>query len=602
MPLKEVGNKSFIIIKQADKESVASFFSKLDKELCISDDKRLIRDENLIYDDIVDNYKDLLWTDIKTSVKTAYSNPNVFYASPFYRNPNDGSEFPLTNMLYVFLKDKTDLPTLKKKTTEYRIEIISELPDFPLVYMLACDKDSKGNALEVANSLYETGLFEAVEPIFLSLTLDTPNDPLFSNQWNLQHTGQYGYSGFDIKYIQASNANLIPSTGNVIVGVIDSGIELTHTDISLASFNWNVFTSSSNGATYTSHGTNVAGILTGITNNSIGIAGVTSNAGKAMSITAIDSNNILEWEDASVAIKKATDQGASVINCSWSGGTSNYLVEQAIYYALTNGRDGKGCVITCAAGNKNGGSLRYPASHTPEKEVIAVGGISYNGKRKDYYTPDGETTWGSNYGTNLDIVAPCVKIPTTTIGNSWITNFNGTSSATPQVSGVAALMLAWNPNLSYDEVGQILKITANKSLPGYTFSNSTYGTWNNEVGYGLLNMYAALDMAKNTSYYTYGNNMYFDGGQTTLNSGGSGYVGTTFTAYPNNNNYNYYWSGSYTGTCDRWFVTPNTPYSSIGNVSVYLNPGQSGVLTVTCRVYSNTAYIGKITQYVYVSY
>ncbi len=600
MPLKEIDNRSYIIFKKTDKESVISYFSILDEELDISDVKKLIRNDNLLKDDVVEAYKDLLWADIKVSVETAYSNPDILYAAPYYRNPSDNSEFPLTNMLYVFLKDKGDLSALEKITKEYRIEIIRELPDFPLVYMLACDKESAGNALEVANSLYETGIFEAVEPIFLSMTLDAPNDQYFSNQWNLKHTSQYGYSGYDIKYMQASNANLIPSTGNVIVGVVDSGIELTHTDISLASFNWNVFTSNSNSTTYLTHGTKVAGIITGITNNSIGIAGITSNVGKAMSITAIDSNNVIEWEDASVAIKKAVDQGASVINCSWSGGSSNYLVEQAIYYALTYGRNGKGCIITCAAGNKNGSSLRYPASHTPEMEVIAVGGISYNGKRKNYSTPDGETTWGSNYGTNLDIVAPCVKIPTTTTGNSWVTSFSGTSASTPHVSGVAALMLAWNPNLSYDEVGQILKITANKSLPGYSFTNSTYGTWNNEVGYGLLNMYAALNMAKSTSYNSYGN-VSLTGGQTNLNSGGSGYVGTSFTT-SYNSGYKYYWSGSYTGTCDRWYVTPNGNNSNVGNVSVYLNPGQSGTLAVTCRVYSNTAYIGKATQYVYVSY
>ena len=96
-------------------------------------------------------------------------------------------------------------------------------------------------------------------------------------------------------------------------------------------------------------------------------------------------------------------------------------------------------------------------------------------------------------------------------------------------------------------------------------------------------------------------NITFSGGQTNLNSGGSGYVGTSFTA-SYNSGYRYYWSGSYSGTCDRWFVTPNGVNSNVGNVSVYLNPGQSGTLAVTCRVYSNTAYIGKATQYVYVSY
>lgn len=108
-------------------------------------------------------------------------------------------------------------------------------------------------------------------------------------------------------------------------------------------------------------------------------------------------------------------------------------------------------------------------------------------------------------------------------------------------------------------------------------------------------------MAQSVSYPNSGS-VLLTGGQTTLNSGGSGYAGTTFTASPNNSSYKYYWSGLYTGTCDRWYVTPNTTNGPVGNVSVYLNSGQSGVLAVTCRVYSNSTFIGSSTQYVYVSY
>ena len=592
MPIFRVNDMSYVIFQESSFDALQASLSSMGAK---------VQERNIshpyIYEETNKTDKSALylkgyrWTTVNLSPEVASTLPGVIYVAPCYKTEKS-NPFPVTNKLYVFLNEGGDYEILERMSKKCQVEIVGEMAEFPNVYLLICTDKSSGNALEVANLMYESGSFKAAEPEFMSANFDT-NDPYFSYQWHLNNSGQYGssYAGYDIKYNQAANASLISSTSSVTVGVVDSGVDLTHPDISLTSFSWNAVTSNSPSGYSTIHGTAMSGIISGITGNSVGIAGVASAAGKTMSINVSDQSGQIVISAAANGIKKAADMGASIINCSWSLETSNYLIENAIYYALTNGRNGKGCIITFCSGNLGGESLKYPASHTPEKDVISVGAISYTGAR-----------WSnSNYGTNLDIVAPGVNILTTGENHGYAMA-TGTSASAAQVSGVAALMLAWNPNLSYDEVGHILKITANKSLPGYTFSNSTYGTWNNEVGYGLLNMYAALDMAKNTSYYSYGNNMYFDGGQTTLNSGGSGYVGTTFTAYPNNNNYKYYWSGSYTGTCDRWFVTPNTPYSSIGNVSVYLNPGQSGVLTVTCRVYNDTTYIGKITQYVYVSY
>ena len=312
-----------------------------------------------------------------------------------------------------------------------------------------------------------------------------------------------------------------------------------------------------------------------------------------MSLSHYFNDDAASQAKAAELIIKATNQGAHVINNSW--GFQSILstsLSSAINYSITNGRDGKGCILVFASGNDNSPTMRFPARYTPERRVISVGATSYNGYRTSF----------SNFGTNLDIVAPGFNIPTTTIGNTYISDFWGTSASTPHVSGVAALILAKNPDLYYDEVGFIIQSSANKSLP-YTFSSTSKegGTWNSQVGHGLLNMYSALSMAQSVSYPNSGS-VSLTGGQTTLDSGGSGYVGTTFTASPYNSSYDYYWSGSYTGTCDRWYVTPNTTNSPIGNVSVYLNSGQSGVLALTCRVYSATSYIGSKTEYIYVSY
>ncbi|MBQ9884704.1 MAG: S8 family serine peptidase [Bacteroidaceae bacterium] len=604
--LKRIDNKSFIMFKSSDKETLINAMSE--NKIIIDESK--IREYSYSGTDMsgkaAKDFLDYSWAEVDINDSIAYSYPEIVYSAPYYTGSSSYS-FPLTNLIYVTLRDDGDVNKLEILAEENNLGIIGKHEGVPHLYLASCTKESKGNALEMAKVLHDSGYFEEAEPAFIDLVFQVPNDNLFSQQWNLNHTGQHNsnYSGYDIDYLQAS----IPTSSNIVVAVVDNGVDLSHSDINLNSFSWNSDTHSSpsvittyyfENQPHTYHGTNVAGIISGKTNNTIGISGIASCA-SLMSLSFKDGESSTS-SNAAAAIIKAADQGADVINCSWAVYSNYSFVNSAIQYAVTNGRNGKGCVVVFAAGNDDESPILFPASHTPERHVISVGAISYNGKRKTTTSPDGED-WGSNYGTNLDIVAPGVLIPTTTNGGGWVNNFNGTSAATAHVSGAAALILAQNPDLYYDEVGFILQKSANKSLPGYTFSSTSKagGTWNNEVGHGLLNLSSALSMVQSVSYPNSGS-VSLTGGQTTLDSGGTGYVGTTFTASPYNTSYDYYWSGSYTGTCDRWYVTPNTANSPIGNVSVYLNSGQSGVLALTCRVYSATSYIGSRTEYIYVSY
>lgn len=536
--IKQVPNKSFVIFNTSDKDAIIAAFKREKVKYNPSSIKKYYHSGiDLTNGDESKSFLNHLRAEVDISPEKAYTFPGIVYAAPYYYADNGKNIFPLTNLFSVFLRKTSDLKILEEMADEYNINIISRYEELPDMYVLACDRNSKGNALEIANSLYETELFEATEPSFMSLALATPNDEKYSSQWNLQYQNQYGsYSpNYDINYNEAANAYLIPDASNIIIAVIDMGVELTHSDLILHSFSWDGINSSSPSVVYGSHGTNVAGILGAVTNNSICIAGVASGA-----IIMSLSHDLVD--DASAAnqlaelIKKAVNQGADVINNSWGMDSTSSSISYAINYAVTNGRSGKGCVLTFCSHNDGSSTMRFPASYTPEKSVIAVGATSYNGYKASF----------SNYGTNLDIVAPGVNIPTTTTGNTWISDFTGTSASTPHVSGVAALILAKNPNLYYDEVGLILQSSANKSLP-YTFSSTTKtgGTWNNQVGHGLLDMYSALSMTQSVSYPN-SRSVSLTGGQTTLNSGGSGYVGTTFTASPNNSNYKYYWSGSYT--------------------------------------------------------
>jgi hypothetical protein len=112
------------------------------------------------------------------------------------------------------------------------------------------------------------------------------------------------------------------------------------------------------------------------------------------------------------------------------------------------------------------------------------------------------TTGGSNYGPEISVVAPGVDIPTTDIQGSagfgagdFITDFWGTSAATPHVAGLAALLISANSTLRNVDVQRIIERTADKvgNLPYLLWG--AHGLWNDEMGYGRINAYRALRIA-----------------------------------------------------------------------------------------------------------
>ena len=109
------------------------------------------------------------------------------------------------------------------------IEVLGHNKFMPLWFTLSVTSTKKLNALNYANILYETGLFESTEPAFMYHNLGNSNDPHFNDQWTLKNTGQNGgISGIDINIEQAWNI----STGNNInVAVVDQGIEMNHPDL-----------------------------------------------------------------------------------------------------------------------------------------------------------------------------------------------------------------------------------------------------------------------------------------------------------------------------------------------------------------------------------
>ena len=381
-------------------------------------------------------------------------------------------------------------------------------------------------AIKYANILYKSNKVVYAQPSFWRII--QPYSSFYRDQWGLNNTGQLGgIPGIDINAPEAWGL----ATGNgVKIAVVDEGIDLSHPDLFANLLTGYDATDGQYGGINggckgnDAHGTACAGIVAAI-NNDIGITGIAYNSNIIPIRIAYGNNGGWITYDTWIAdgLNKAQEEfKADVISNSWGGGSNSEIINSAIQNAVTNGRNGKGCIVVFASGNYNG-SIIYPANSNPD--ILTVGAISLCGERKSPLSCDGEM-WGSNYGKQLDIVAPGVLIPTTDIQgsfgynpnnhihvnlggnkvNSDYTNrdytiwFNGTSSACPHVSGVAALVLSANPNLTGQEVRDIIEKTAQKVRPDLYSYNSdqshSNGTWNNEMGYGLVDAYAAVRMAK----------------------------------------------------------------------------------------------------------
>ena len=340
-----------------------------------------------------------------------------------------------------------------------------------------------GDPIQTANRLYETGDFEYATPCFYrKIGL---GNPLYSRQWGFNNQSNPVYD------INPEGAWKLSSGKGVTVAVVDNGVDLDHPDLKdnvLSGYDAISLGNSKGGNSEDDwHGTSCAGIIAAC-DNSIGVKGVAYSS-KIYPVRITKYDNFVSDKKIAEALINAYEH-ADVISCSWQCGSPNSVIANAITSALTKGRSGKGSVVVFITGNNDKSTINFPANST--RNVIAVGAMNQCGQRKSVSTKkcDGDDKWGSNYGAGLDVIAPGISICTTTDeeGEEYTYEFSGTSAACPHVAGVAALMLSVNPNLTAQEVHDIINATATK-LPNYP------GDWNTEVGHGLVNAEAAVTAA-----------------------------------------------------------------------------------------------------------
>jgi serine protease len=313
---------------------------------------------------------------------------------------------------------------------------------------------------------------EAAEPLMEVRASYTPNDPRYTEQWNL-------------KMIDMPRAWERNRGKGVVVAVLDTGVAYEDhdefkqvPDLKGVKFvkGYDFVNDDEHANDDHGHGTHVAGTIAQATNNEEGVAGVAFEA-TLMPVKVLNHFGGGTTADIADAIRFAADKGANVINMSLGGGGYSQVMASAVEYARK-----KGVTVVAAAGNGGRARVEFPAAYPGAVAVSAVGPngtlapYSSYGKELDIAAPGGDKSRGEQGGVLQNTIDP--RDPS----RSVYAFYQGTSMATPHVAAVAAMLYAAGAK-GPDEVEKALYAGAKKVADQ---------AWSEQYGHGLLNAEASL--------------------------------------------------------------------------------------------------------------
>ncbi len=422
----------------------------------------------------------------------------------------------------------SDLDSYQKEVLEQTVNwlVVSRVPIDKHEFTIAAPDDSRPAPILIGSYIWEfDDSISAVSRLQLSLNAGeiesfspmvekqqyprlVPNDPEFSSQWHLRNTGQTSGGVF------GEDANVTSVWDNytgsgIVISVIDDGLDHNHSDINQhyspeLSYDWCNDDGDPMPSSWNGHGTAAAGVAAAIGNNSVDVAGAAFEATLAGSLLIACSTNDATEADALSYEEDEID----IYSNSWGPADNGRTLEAPGPLTLAafesdayTGRDGLGNLITWAAGNGLGSDddSNYDG-YANSRYTIAVTAISHNGEQSYYAEP----------GANILVAAHSngdgEAITTTDITGSGgydsgnVTHtFGGTSSATPLASGVIALMLDANENLTWRDVQHVLVNSARMNDP-------TDSSWringgghdvSHKYGFGAVDAGAAVSLAEN---------------------------------------------------------------------------------------------------------
>jgi serine protease len=413
--------------------------------------------------------------------------------------------------------------------------------------IVSINYSSTDDPVNLSKKVSKISGIEWAEPKYIRLVSYDPNDPVYT----ANQTTQY-----NLYKINAKGAwDINKGSKSIIIGIIDSGVYWEHPDLlqnihqnlgedadgdghtiewdgskwALDPGDLNGIDNDGNGYVddligwdfggmsgiqdnnpaedSPTHGTLVAGVAGAVTDNGVGIASIGFNC----SIMPVKGSRA-DFGSTYIfytfeAIKYAVDNGAQIINCSFSGYSYSKAEQEVITYAVS-----KGALVVAAAGNDNTGEPTYPASY---EGVLSVAATNASDK-----------LWSaSNYGETVDVSAPGQQIYTTW-NTSGYSTVNGTSLASPLVAGLAGLVKSQFPGYTPLQIAEQIRVTTDD------ISGSNTDSLNHRIGSGRINAYKALTTtntisvrAKNVVFNDEGNN------NGIIQSGETASISTSFVNY-----------------------------------------------------------------------
>ncbi len=376
----------------------------------------------------------------------AWSGDGLEQKIPPASSPPNSGEFVPGEVLVKFKSDAS-LASVRAALSAQDARAVGEVPALGIQRT----RVPRGQELAIITVLRHHPLVEYAEPNYIIRAVLTPDDPDFSSQWGLTKIG--APQAWDVT----------TGSSDLIIAIIDSGIDLDHPDLSgkiilgydYVNEDW--IPDDDYG-----HGTNVAGIAAAWTNNGQGVAGVSWGA-RLMALKVLDAEGSGSYADVASAMIYAADHGAKIINLSLGGDYDSQTLHDAVIYAHN-----AGCVLAAATGNDYGSVVLYPAKYA---EAMAVAATDSTDQRAGF----------SNYGPEVDVAAPGVNIYSTHLGGGY-TYKDGTSMAAPHVAGLAALIWSAYPSYTNNQVKSRIETTA------VDLGDSG---WDQYYGHGRIDAHAA---------------------------------------------------------------------------------------------------------------
>ncbi len=439
--------------------------------------------------------------------------PELRFAGRVLVDKNSKAPVLYTENLFIKFLDKVTEASCEKILTQYDLKIKQKLTYATNSYFVQAPEDIGLEIFKLAETLLKKKEVELCHP---ELIRERSYKKIHPKQWHLKATT---INGKEINaHVKADLAHQYTRGEGIVIAIIDDGVDIDNTEFNIPGkvIHSRDATLSSNDPrpkkADDNHGTPCAGVAAAA---GINASGVAPNA----TLMPIRLRSGLGSQAEASAIKWAVDKGADIISCSWGPPDGDwwvpgdplheqmsYLVDStrlAIDYAVTRGRNEKGCVIFFAAGNGNE-DVKYDGYASYDK-VIAVAACNDTNKRS-VYSDFGDAVWccfpSSDFGhapyNHPEALTSGIHT-TDRRGNlgdgsgEYIDDFGGTSSACPGAAGTAALILAANPDLNFLEVKNILKDSCEKiDVAGGLYNTQGHSK---KYGYGKVDAEKAVQKA-----------------------------------------------------------------------------------------------------------